>query len=39
MAILQEWKNIPQKDIDNYILSLPKRYRAVIEAKGWYTKY
>jgi hypothetical protein len=38
-AILEEWDLIPQKDIDNCILSLPKRYKDVIEAKGWYTKY
>ena len=38
-AILEEWDLIPQKDIDNCILSLPERYKAVINAKGWYTKY
>jgi hypothetical protein len=38
-AILEEWDLILQKDIDNCILSLPKRYKDVIEAKGWFTKY
>jgi hypothetical protein len=38
-AIYEEWDLIPQEAIDNCILSLPKRYRDVIEAKGWYTKY
>ena len=38
-SIREEWWKIPQKDIDNCILSLPRRYRAVVEAKGWYTKY
>jgi hypothetical protein len=38
-AILEEWDKIPQKAIDNAILSMPRRYKAVIEAKGWYTKY
>ncbi|PVH93163.1 hypothetical protein DM02DRAFT_697423, partial [Periconia macrospinosa] len=38
-AILEEWEKIPQKSIDNCILSIPRRYKAVIEAKGYYTKY
>ena len=38
-AILEEWDLIPQEAIDNCILSLPRRYKAVIDAKGWYTKY
>ena len=38
-AILEEWHKIPQKDIDNCILSMPRRYTRVVEAKGWYTKY
>jgi hypothetical protein len=38
-AILEEWDLILQKDIDICILSLPKRYKDVIEAKGLYTKY
>ena len=38
-AIHQKWQKIPQKDIDNCILSMPKRYQKVIEANGWYTTY
>ena len=39
IAIKEEWWKINQKVIDNLILSLPRRYDAIIEAKGWYTKY
>ncbi|KAF2123970.1 hypothetical protein P153DRAFT_142003 [Dothidotthia symphoricarpi CBS 119687] len=38
-AIHKEWDLIPQQSIDNCILSMPRRYKAVIDAKGWYTKY
>lgn len=38
-AIFEEWQAIPQQDIDNCILSLPRRWQAAVEAKGWYTKY
>ncbi|KAF2680575.1 hypothetical protein K458DRAFT_311217, partial [Lentithecium fluviatile CBS 122367] len=38
-VILEEWNNIPQDAIYNCILSMPRRYRAVIEAKEWYNKY
>ena len=38
-AIKEEWQAIPQQAIDNCILSMPRRYQAVVEAKGWYTKY
>jgi transposase len=38
-AIKEEWSKIPQESIDNCILSMPRRYEAVIKAKGWYTKY
>ena len=33
-AIKEEWQALSQQDIDNYILSLPRRYNAVVEAKG-----
>ena len=33
-AILEEWPKIPQKDIENCILSMPRRYNKVVEAKG-----
>ncbi|PRD28983.1 UNVERIFIED_CONTAM: hypothetical protein NCL1_30791 [Trichonephila clavipes] len=29
-ALLDEWCNIPQDQIDNLILSMPKRYKACI---------
>lgn len=38
-AIQEQWEKIPQEVIDNCILSLPRRYQAVIEAKGYQTKY
>jgi hypothetical protein len=38
-AIFEEWEAIPQQAIDNCILSIPRRYKAVVEAKGWFTKY
>ena len=38
-AIKQEWQKIPQKDIDRSILLLPRRYQAIVDAKGWYTRY
>ena len=38
-AINKEWNLIPQKIIDNCILSLPRRWEAVIKANGYYTKY
>ena len=33
-VIKQEWANIPQRDIDNYILSIENRYTGVVEARG-----
>jgi hypothetical protein len=33
-AILEEWDSIPQEAIENCILSLPRRYQAVIDAEG-----
>jgi hypothetical protein len=38
-AIFEEWEAISQEAIDNCILSIPRRYRAVVEADGWFTKY
>jgi hypothetical protein len=38
-AILEEWDSIPQEAIDNCIVSLPRRYQAVIDAEEWYAKY
>ena len=38
-AINEEWALIDQQSIDNCILSLPNRWQAVIDAKGYPTKY
>jgi hypothetical protein len=38
-AIFEEWQIIPQEAIDNCILSIPRRYTAVVEANSWFTKY
>ena len=38
-AIQEEWALIDQKAIDNSILSLERRWQAVIDAKGYPTKY
>lgn len=38
-ALRSVWDSIPQAEIDNLIDSMPRRLRAVIRAKGWYTKY
>ncbi|GFX59427.1 transposable element Tcb1 transposase [Trichonephila clavipes] len=34
-ALLDEWCNIPQDQIDNLILSMPKRYRHIIQNSEW----
>nr|CDJ88825.1 Transposase domain containing protein [Haemonchus contortus] len=33
------WENIPQEEIDKLIESMPRRCQAVIEARGYATKY
>jgi hypothetical protein len=33
------WHAVPQQSIDGLIDSMDNRLRAVIKAKGWYTKY
>lgn len=38
-AIQKSWKALDQRVINNCINSVKKRVRAVILAKGWYTKY
>ncbi|VDL68497.1 unnamed protein product [Nippostrongylus brasiliensis] len=35
----EEWKSIPQSTIDNLLDSMPRRCQAVIDAKGFATKY
>ena len=37
--VLHEWNSLPQEFIDNLILSLPIRVRAVIEAHVRHTRY
>ena len=38
-AIVEAWEAIPQEYIDNLIKSMDNRVNAVLEAKGWHTKY
>lgn len=38
-CVKQVWQEVPQEQIRRLIESLPKRLRAVIRARGWYTKY
>ncbi|GFU95349.1 transposable element Tcb1 transposase [Trichonephila clavipes] len=38
-ALLDEWCNIPQDQIDNLILSMPRRFKACIASSGRHTPY
>ncbi|GFV42963.1 DDE_3 domain-containing protein [Trichonephila clavipes] len=38
-ALLDEWCNIPKDQIDNLILSLPRRCKACIASSGRHTPY
>jgi len=38
-AVMTEWKNIPIAIVHSLIESMPRRLQAVINAKGWHTKY
>ncbi|GFS81112.1 transposable element Tcb1 transposase [Trichonephila clavipes] len=38
-ALLDEWCNIPQHQIDNLILSMPRRCKACIASFGRHTPY
>ncbi|GFS68470.1 transposable element Tcb1 transposase [Trichonephila clavipes] len=38
-ALLDEWCNIPQGQIDNLILSMPRRCKACIASSGRHTPY
>ncbi|KAL5485919.1 hypothetical protein ACEPAI_6962 [Sanghuangporus weigelae] len=38
-AVLEAWEAIPINHINNYILSVPRRTQAIINAKGGPTKY
>lgn len=35
----EAWSQIDKNYIDSLIDSMPRRCRAVVNAKGWYTKY
>jgi hypothetical protein len=37
--IKRAWEALGQEYFDKLIESMPRRIQAVIEAKGWYTKY
>jgi hypothetical protein len=39
VAMRDEWDAVPQETIDRIIDSMPARLHAVIEAKGWHTRY
>lgn len=38
-ALVEEWQNIPQRFIRNYVLSMRQRIQSVIRAEGGHTKY
>jgi len=38
-AACEEWDNITDEDLDKLYNSMPRRIRALLAAKGWYTKY
>ncbi|GFY27257.1 DDE_3 domain-containing protein [Trichonephila clavipes] len=38
-ALLDEWCNIPQDQIDNLIFSMPRRCKACIASPGRHTSY
>ncbi|GFT85890.1 transposable element Tcb2 transposase [Trichonephila clavipes] len=38
-ALLDEWCNIPQDQVDNLILILPRRCKACIASSGRHTPY
>ena len=38
-ALIQEWNNIPQAEINTLIRSMRQRYKAVLHAEGGHTRY
>ena len=38
-ALIDSWNHLDQDTIDRLILSLPRRIKAVLVARSWYTKY
>jgi transposase len=39
VAAQEEWYSIPKDQIDILYRSIPDRIAALLDAKGWYTKY
>lgn len=38
-AVQEEWRAIPQRQIDRIILSMPRRLRSLVRARGAHTEY
>jgi len=38
-ALKVAWERVPQALIDRLVDSVPSRLEAVVQARGWYTKY
>jgi hypothetical protein len=38
-AIELEWEAVSKEELEHLVESMPRRCSAVIEAKGWHTKY
>ena len=38
-VLLKVWDSLPEQLFDNLYRSMPDRVAAVIDAKGWYTRY
>ena len=38
-AVIEAWDEIPIKKVNNYILSIPRRAKAIIESHGGPTRY
>ena len=38
-ALIEAWKTIPNQIFIECVKSMPKKMKAVLEAKGWHTKY
>ena len=38
-ALIQEWNNIPQAEINTLVNSMRRRYTAVVSSRGGHTRY
>ena len=38
-ALLEEWENLSQRNVNKLIDSMPRRIGAVLESRGGYTRY